>query len=143
MYSSEKWLAEKASTIDEDQMTIVGATEMANKDIDIDANTSAKNAGAVKKASSTCRKKKVRSMAEILHVNDEERSDQLASHNATPKVCVAPASIFTPRKRKINQEPSKEMQFLGHEPKKVRASKGDATTTIAQIHNKMQGSINI
>ena len=35
MYSSEKCLAEKVSTIDEDQMTIVGATEMANKDIDI------------------------------------------------------------------------------------------------------------
>ncbi|WOH14824.1 hypothetical protein DCAR_0934347 [Daucus carota subsp. sativus] len=65
-------------------MTIVGATEIANKDIEIDANTSAKDVGAVKKASST-RRKKVRSMVEILHVNDEEKSGQLASHNTTPK----------------------------------------------------------
>ena len=27
------------------------------------------------------------------------------------------------------------MQFLDRKPKKVRASKGDAITTIAQIHN--------
>ncbi|KAL1829367.1 hypothetical protein ACET3Z_007779 [Daucus carota] len=135
--SSEKCLAEKANTVDEDQMTVVGATEMEKKDIEIDANTSAKD---VKKASSTRRKKKVRSMAEILHVNDEERSDQLASHN-TPKECAAPASISASRKRKINQEPFKEMQIPGRKPKKVRASKGDAITTIATIHNSGSESV--
>ena len=138
--SSEKCLAEKANTVDEDQMTVVGATEMEKKDIEIDANTSAKDAGAVKKASSTRRKKKVRSMAEILHVNDEERSDQLASHN-TPKECAAPASISASRKRKTNQEPFKEMQIPGRKPKKVRASKGDAITTIATIHNSGSESV--
>lgn len=139
--SGEKCLAKKADTIDEDPMTVVVANETSNKDIEIDASTSTKDAGAVKKASSTRRKKKVRLIAEILHVNAEERSDQLPSYKETPKERAAPASISAPRKRKSNQEPSKEMQPPSRKPKKVRATKGDAITTIATIHNSDSESV--
>lgn len=139
--SSEKCLAEKADTIDEDPMNVVVANESSNKDIEIDASTSAKDAGAVKKGSSIRRKKKVRLIAEILHVNAEKRSDQLASYNATPNERSAPASISAPRKRKSNHEPSKEMKPPTRKPKKVRASKGDAVTTIATIHNSDSESV--
>ncbi|KAL8113553.1 protein EMBRYONIC FLOWER 1 isoform X2 [Apium graveolens] len=181
--SSEKCLAEKADTIDEDPMNVVLANGTSNKDTEIDASTSTKDPGAVKKASSTRRKKKVRLIAEILHVNDEKRSDQLASnnatpnehtapalisaprkrksnqepeilhvnaekksdqlasYNATPNERTAPASISAPRKRKIIQEPFKEMQPPTRKPKKVRAIKGDAITTIATIHNSDSESV--
>lgn len=139
--SGAKCLAEKADSIDEDLMTVVVANETSKKDIEIAASKRAKDAGAMKKASSTRRKKKVRLIAEILHVNAEERTERLPSYNATPNECAAPAPISAPRKRKSNQEPSKEMQPPSRKPKKVRATKGDAITTIATIHNSDSESV--
>ncbi|KAK1375822.1 hypothetical protein POM88_032015 [Heracleum sosnowskyi] len=143
--SGAKCLAEKADSIDEDLMTVVVANEISKKDIEIDASTRAKDAGAMKKASSTRRKKKVRLIAEILDVNAEVRSEQLASKEeqkrATPNECAAPAPISAPRKRKSNQESSKGKQLPSRKPKKVRATKGDAITTIATIHNSDSESV--
>lgn len=140
---------EKTDGLNKDTRTSVVTNDASKKDVDMYTSTSAKEAEAVEQpsvelqtkqvestatASYTRRRKKVRLMAELLNVNGEEKTDQLASNKAMPKEVAPPASTSGQRKRKITQEPLKGIKLPSREAKKARKYKGDAKTTIATIH---------
>lgn len=77
--------------------------------------------------------RKVRLMTELLKGRGNVERDQIASYNAMPNAFAALASSSAQRKKKMHQEPSREVRYPNNEAKKVRALKGDAETTIATI----------
>lgn len=77
--------------------------------------------------------RKVRLITDLLKDKGNVESNQIASCKAVSNALAELASSSDQRKRKMPQEPSREMSCPNNLVKKVRASKGDAEMTIETI----------